>query len=143
MSSDLDYRDLDVSLGPVVIHQEWMNRFTLAMMEEGSADNSLHLNENLARTKGLAATVIEGRMAVSLISRLLVRTFGQAWTAAGELEVRFRKMMLCESALTARMTYSGRECRDGRHVIRLDVWVESEQVDRPVTGTAWVPDVAP
>lgn len=139
MNDGEDVTQLDVALGPVVVDQEWMERFSLGMMEAGNEGRSLHLNEELAREKGLETTVLEGRMAVSLISRLLAGAVGDRWMASGELEVRYRRMMLRGSALTARATYGGGERRDGRDVIRLDVWVESDREDRPVVGTGWIP----
>lgn len=87
-----------------------------------------------ARAEGLPGMITPGNMSMGLLARLIER-----WAGAGALRrlgVTFRGLVLPDR--TIRLCGAVTQRDEGSRTVEVDVWLESDEGERPVIGTATV-----
>jgi acyl dehydratase len=87
-----------------------------------------------ARKEGLPGMITPGNMSMGLLTTLV-----EAWAGPGTLQrlgTTFRGLLLPGQRI--RLCGAVTEKSDGARTVELDVWIENEDGERPVIGTATV-----
>ncbi|MCK9512534.1 MAG: hypothetical protein M0R28_15080 [Pigmentiphaga sp.] len=65
------------------------------------ANDPIHIDPGFAAHSPQGGNIVQGRLVLALISRLMVERFGVRWIEAGGLEVRFRRPVRVDDLVTA------------------------------------------
>lgn len=93
-------------------------------------------DEAYARSLGMASIIAPGNMGLAFLSRMI-----NDWAAGAvlrKLEVRFRGFIKPGDDLTCKGLIVEKHARGSENAIECDVFIENDQGDRPVAGSATV-----
>ncbi len=117
-------------IGPVV------GKYSLPMLREfgrlAGALDPIHVDPVFASGTRYRRNIVQGRLAMSLLARLMLERLGERWLQEGELSVRFRKPIYVDQGVRAWATPRRAE------PLCFDVWCENEQGERVIEGLARV-----
>jgi acyl dehydratase len=110
---------------------------TLAMCEAFSGPHrSYHNDREMARMLGFPDIVVQGMLAVCLVSELLTRAFAAGWHAGGKLDVRLVNVVWVDDVLTARAKVREVVPEGRRRRVHVDVWCEKPDGTKAIVGSA-------
>jgi 3-hydroxybutyryl-CoA dehydratase len=98
--------------------------------ELAAARDPIHLDPEFAKTTPFGVNVAQGKLVMTLLSRLMLERHGEAWLARGTLDIRFRRPVLVNEPIEA---WGG---ADGA------VWCTNARGERAIEGKATIPDLA-
>lgn len=110
-------------------------RFALDMFAAGGA-KTIHNDLEAARREGLAAPIAVGPQIAALIFRMLRGAFGKGWIEGGNVSISFRRPTASDAFATAKGVVTGIAPEGGMVRISCDVWVETGDGKKTITGTA-------
>ena len=116
------------------VTQEGIRRYA-----EASGDyNSIHVDEEYARTTPFGGTIAHGMLVLAYLSEMMAAAFGDDWLAGGRLKVRFRAPARPGDTLTARAEpRRARQVSDDR-VLEYGIECCNQRGEALVSGTAEV-----
>jgi acyl dehydratase len=99
-------------------------------------EKTIHTDYEAAAREGLPAPVAIGPQVAALIFRQMRLCFGAGWAAAGKFDLAFRRPVFVTDFCVARgiVTKTEREADSLR--VHCDVWIENQQGDKVIAGTA-------
>jgi acyl dehydratase len=110
---------------------------TLAMCEAFSGpERNYHNDREMARMLGFPDIVVQGMLAVCLVSELMARAFGLGWHFGGKLDVRLVNVVWVDDAITTRGKVVEETPEGWRQRVRLEVWAEKADGTKTVVGAA-------
>lgn len=113
-------------IGPV------SDRFPMARLqayaEIAGARDPIHLDPEFARTTPLRVNIAQGKLVMTLISRLMLDHLGVRWLEGGSLDIRFRRPVSVNELIQAWAVASGDT--------GFSVWCENARGERVIEGTA-------
>lgn len=116
-------------------------QFTLQSLRDfgrvAGALDPIHVDPDFARATRYGANVVQGRLAMTLLARLMLDHWGRDWLHGGELSVRFRKPLFVDQRVWA----WGAPVGDGKHDFA--VWCENEHGEKVVEGSARIGAMSP
>jgi acyl dehydratase len=83
-----------------LVTQEKINRYSRYALGKDTAN--IHTDAAKARQAGLPGPVAHGRHPVAIVSETMLRDFGAAWVAGGELDMTLTRLILPGDTLTLR-----------------------------------------
>jgi 3-hydroxybutyryl-CoA dehydratase len=102
--------------------------------------NPLHIDPEFAKTTRFGGTIAHGMLTAAFLQELLVRTFGEAWMANGELNLNFMAPVHTGDTVTAEgRVFAVRE-ETGRVTLRLSV--TNQDGTKVISGKASVTPAA-
>jgi acyl dehydratase len=93
-------------------------------------------DEAYARSLGMDGIIAPGNMGLAFLSRMI--TDWAAGSTLRKLEVRFRGFIKPDMPLTCKGIIVEKHARGAENSIECDVFIENENGDRPVSGSATV-----
>ncbi len=127
--------ETNARIGPVAA------RFSLSMLrdfgEVAGALDPIHVDPVFARGTRYGENVVQGRLAMTLLARLMLEYWGEDWLDGGELAVRFRKPLFVDQAAWA----WGLPLSAGQRGFA--VWCENERGEKVVEGVARIGAMSP
>lgn len=97
---------------------------------------NVHTDFRYAQGTGVPKPCASGTQYLGHVTSLLVDLFGVEWLTYGDMEFKLIKMVLVDSTITPYVRVRHREeCAD-KIRLELDVWVEDQDGDAVLTGTA-------
>ncbi len=122
------------SLGPheIVIEKPRARAFAAAC----GMDSGRFHDDEAARAEGLPGMIIPGNFSLGLLSKLVTDWLGAGPGRLTRIGTTYRAIVLPERRLTLHgfVTHIEREARS----VEIDVWIENEEAERLVIGTASV-----
>ena len=94
-------------------------------------------NDQAAQGDGLRGVIVPGNMSMSFLAQLLSDWAGEQGRLT-RLEVNFRRMVEPGDSLECKATVTDMERVDGQNLVNLDAFIENQNGERPVQGTAQV-----
>jgi 3-hydroxybutyryl-CoA dehydratase len=116
------------------IGQESMNAYA----EATNDFNPIHVDEAFAKETPFKGTIAHGFYIFGFVSELMTRHFGKRWTNGGHVDVRFKKPVRPGDTVTVKAIVAGREMKEGRSFLVLDVVWENQLKEPVITGQAFV-----
>jgi len=114
--------------------QSKINRYA-----EASGDfNPIHIDEAFAAQTPLEGTIAHGMLILAYASKMMTRTFGQAWLAGGKLSIRFKAPARPQDTITASGQIDTIETKDGIPYINCSLECCNQNGDILITGGAVV-----
>jgi acyl dehydratase len=99
-------------------------------------ERTIHTDYEAAAREGLPAPVAIGPQVAALIFRQMRLTFGTGWVAQGRHDLTFRKPVFVTDFCVARGTVTKTEAEGDKVRVYCDVWVENQNKDKVIVGTA-------
>jgi acyl dehydratase len=131
-----DFESLQIGdpLGPE--HRFVGKQHTRLFVEAAHMDSSRFTDDEAARAQGLPAAILPGNMSLSLLSKLLTDWIGNANARVVRLGTTYRSPVVTEHTITLQgfVTHTNSEERTAE----IDLWIENEDAERLVIGTATV-----
>jgi 3-hydroxybutyryl-CoA dehydratase len=90
----------------------------------------IHVDEAFARTTRFGSTIAQGRLVMTLVSRLMLERFGRSWLDGGEMAVRFVRPVRAGRGVSAWAAH------DPAAPERWQVWCEDDTGQTVITGWA-------
>jgi 3-hydroxybutyryl-CoA dehydratase len=116
------------TLGPLT------DRFPMARLraygEVAGARDPIHLDPEFAKSTPIGANVAQGKLVMTLISRLMLEHLGERWLERGNLDIRFRRPVLVDEPIQAWAAAPGAEG------FEFAVWCENPRGERVIEGNA-------
>jgi len=116
------------------ISQESMNAYA----EATNDFNPIHVDEAFAKETAFKGTIAHGFYIFGFVSELMTRHFGKRWTNGGQVDVRFLKPVRPGDTITVKATVAGREMKEGRSFLVVDVVWENQLKEPVIIGKAFV-----
>jgi len=110
-------------------------RFRLERFKRGD-EKTIHNDLEAAQREGLPAPVAVGPQVAALIFRQLVACFERGWIEGGRCSLSFRRPVFLPQLCTARGVVTRREDEAAALRVHCDVWVENENGEKVIVGTA-------
>ena len=112
-------------------------RITLEMCKafSGPSEN-YHTDREMARALGFPDIVVQGMMALCILSGLLTREFGEGWYRGGKMNVNLVNVVWCDDTIAARAKVREEVAEGSRTRAQLDVWCEKADGTKVVVGSA-------
>jgi 3-hydroxybutyryl-CoA dehydratase len=133
--SSLPTQGASARIGPVA------GRFSLSMVRDfgrvAGALDPIHVDPDFARGTRYGDNVVQGRLAMTLIARLMLEHRCKAWLDRGELTVHFRKPLFVDQSVSA---WGAPLPADRQGFV---VWCENERGERIIEGVARIGAVSP
>ena len=92
-----------------------------------AADDPIHVDPAFARTTRSGTNIVQGKLVMTLISRLMLGVAGAAWLERGRLDLRFRRPVVVDEPVQAWAQPHGGAYR---------VWCENARGEDVIEGTA-------
>ena len=110
-------------------------KFRLEDFKRGD-EKTIHTDHEAAAREGLPAPVAIGPQVAALVFRQLRLCFGSGWIVGGRFDLSFRKPVFVTDFCVARGVVTATEREGDRLRIFCDVWVENQNTDKVIAGTA-------
>lgn len=117
-------------LGPLTAHYPLAS--LRAYGELAGALDPIHVDPEFGRGTRFGVNIVQGRLAMTLVSRLMLERHGADWLARGGFDLRFSKPIRVGEPVLARARAIA--CRPQCH----EVWCESPAGVRVIEGQAWL-----
>lgn len=112
-----------------VMHRERMRWYCDALETAAEANGgfvvagqTIHSDDEYARSQGLPGIISDGMITTNWISGLLVRAYGLGYVAHGSLSTKFIRPVFEDEVITTHAKIVGYETTDDGAVVSLDVW---------------------
>ncbi len=99
-------------------------------------ERTIHTDMEAARREGLPAPIAIGPQIAALTFRQLRACFEAGWIEGGRCALTFRRRVLVTDFCVARGVVTSREEITGGVRLHCDVWVENQDGDKVIVGTA-------
>jgi len=131
------FEDVDPGdeIGPLV--KEPTKEQILAYVSLSEVRMGRFTSDQAAQGEGLRGIIVPGNMSMSFVSQLLSDWAGEQGRLT-KLEVNFRRMVEPGDRLQCKATITDMETVDGENIVTLDAFIENQNGDRPIQGTAQV-----
>ncbi|MQF48806.1 hypothetical protein FIM08_02755 [SAR202 cluster bacterium AC-647-N09_OGT_505m] len=131
------FEDVDPGdeIGPLV--KEPTKEQILAYVSLSEVRMGRFTSDQAAQGEGLRGIIVPGNMSMSFVSQLLSDWAGEQGRLT-KLEVNFRRMVEPGDRLQCKATITDMETVDGDNIVTLDAFIENQNGDRPIQGTAQV-----
>jgi 3-hydroxybutyryl-CoA dehydratase len=116
------------------ISQESINAYA----EATNDFNPIHVDESFAKGTAFKGTIAHGFYIFGFVSELMTRYFGKRWTNGGHVDVRFKKPVRPGDTVTVKAIVAGREMKEGRSFLVVDVVWENQLKEPVITGKVFV-----
>lgn len=110
-------------------------KFRLEDFKRGD-EKTIHTDYEAAAREGLPAPVAIGPQVAALIFRQMRLCFGEGWVRAGKFDLTFRKPVYVTDFCVARGVVKAVEKQPDGARIECEVWIENQNGDRVIAGTA-------
>lgn len=118
------------------LEKEPITRADLTRYAAASGDpNPIHLDEDFAKSAGYPGVFAHGMLSMGYLADFVVRAGGGPETVR-KLRARFAKLTWPGDRLACRGVVTAVRDEDGVRVVECDVWTETADGERKVTGTA-------
>lgn len=97
---------------------------------------NLHNDEDIARSVGFPTIMMMGAQGIEYISQMCALYFGQAWARTGKLKTTFLKPVSPPQRLKAEGIVLGKTHEGSITRFTIQVWLEDEDGDKVIVGTA-------
>ena len=134
-----------MSLGPTTVkigdalpalHKGPIEREHLKRYAEASGDdNPIHLDDEFAKSAGYPSVFAHGMLSMGYLGEMLVQAGGTPESVRG-FKTRFTKLTWPGDRLTCTGIVTAVRDEDGTRLIDCDIWTETQDGERKVTGTA-------
>jgi acyl dehydratase len=98
--------------------------------------NPIHQDDEFARAAGMGGVFAHGMLTMGFVAQAVTD-----WAGAGtvrKIGVRFTALVRLKDTVTCRGRVLAKSSADGRHLVDLDVWAETQKGDKVVVGKATV-----
>jgi acyl dehydratase len=137
MAAVITYESIDVGAGikPLIKHPDAVQLVKWA----GAAEDyyPIHFDKDFALSQGLPGVIVHGDLMFVFLTEML-----QSWVGpAGELKkisVNYRRTVVPEQDLCCKGVVVKKYVSDGEKLVECEIWLEDEQGQKAVTGTAVV-----
>ena len=110
-------------------------QYRLEDFKRGS-EKTIHTDYEAAAKEGLPAPVAIGPQIAALTFRQMRLSFGMGWMVGGRHDLTFRKPVFVTDFCVARGIVTKTEPVDDKLRVHCDVWVENQNKDKVIVGTA-------
>jgi hypothetical protein len=93
-------------------------------------------NEEYAKSLGFKGPLIAGSTALAYISESMLHFFGEGWIKGGKLDVSFIGGVVDGETVTVKGFLREKVSEDSAFRLVIDVWMENEDGEKVITGTA-------
>lgn len=127
-----------VRVGDVLpdLPKEPITREHLRRYAEASGDrNPIHLDDDFAKSAGYPSVFAHGMLSMGYLGEFLVRAGGGP-EAVRKFRARFTQLTWPGDQLTCRGTVTAVRDEAGVRLVDCEIWTETQQGERKVTGTA-------
>jgi len=133
-ASDFENLQIGDPLGPE--HRFVGKQHTKLFCAAAHMEAGRFTDDETARSQGLPAAILPGNMSLSLLTKLLTDWIGDSNARIVRLGTTYRSPVITEHTLTLQgfVTHTNSEERTAE----TDLWIENEDGDRLVIGTATV-----
>ena len=111
------------------------DRFPMARLkaygEVAGARDPIHLDPDFARTTPLGVNIAQGKLVMTLLSRLMLEHLGERWLHSGFLDIRFRRPVPVGAEVQAWASPVA-----GGDATQFSVWITDEHGERVIAGKA-------
>ncbi len=109
---------------------------TMAKMARYSGAGNSHSDDETARERGLGGALAQGGQLVGYVNEMMLKALGPGFVGGGEISVTFIHPVRPGDEVTARATQKSVRGEDGRNRIEFEVWLENQNGEKCVVGTA-------
>ncbi len=99
-------------------------------------EKTIHTDYEAAAREGLPAPVAIGPQVAALSFRQMRLSFGAGWVVGGKYDLSFRKPVFVTDFCVSRGTVTKTEKEGDKLRVYCDVWVENQNGDKVIAGTA-------
>ena len=99
-------------------------------------EKTIHTDYEAAAREGLPAPVAIGPQVAALLFRQLRLCFGNGWIIGGKWNLSFRRPVFVTDFCVARGTVAKTEAEGGNLRIHCEVWIENQDGNKVIAGTA-------
>lgn len=110
-------------------------KFRLEDFKRGD-EKTIHTDYEAAAREGLPAPVAIGPQVAALTFRQMRLCFGDGWIVGGRFDLSFRRPVFVTDFCVARGTVTGTEDAGDRVRVLCDVWIENQNGDKVIAGSA-------
>jgi len=118
----------EISSDPVQITREMMMLF--------SDWNSIHVDQQAARSSGFPDVLVEGLQLHAIICEMLSDYFEKGWAEGGQISIKFLSPVWPNDILTPKGVIRERRVEKGKLRIILGVWIENQWRLKVAVGSA-------
>ena len=129
MSSTFAAMELGASLPPV------SQRFSLDMFKTGDI-KTIHNDQAAAEREGLKAPIAVGPQVAALVFRMMRSAFRENWITGGRCSLTFRRATAADAFATAHGVLKSKTLEGDGVRLEFDVWIETEDKEKTIVGTA-------
>ena len=109
---------------------------TRLFVRAANVESPRFTDDEAARATGLPGAILPGNMTLSLLTKLVTDWIGPTAASVTRLSTTYRSPVVTEHTITLRGFVTGTD-RSTR-TAEIDLWIENEDGERLVTGTATV-----
>lgn len=125
---------------PPVSRQMSLRQFTerhpLLYGEGAWPDRNIHSDPDAARAEGLAEPVGSAPTFFAMVTRAMTMCFGPGWVVGGRASLKMIKPVLAHNFVTAKGVLREKTPEGDAVRYTFEVWVENEERQKVVAGTA-------
>ncbi len=111
-------------------------RITMAKMARYSGAGNFHSDDGAGEQLGLGGAIVQGGQLVGYINEMLTRSLGAGYIMGGEIAVNFIHPARPGDTVTSGGTLTATTEREGRPHGTFDVWLENQDGEKLVVGSA-------
>ncbi|MBI2872681.1 MAG: dehydratase [Chloroflexi bacterium] len=137
MGKQVYYEDVDVGseVSSLVKHPTTQQ---LVKYAGASGDYyQIHYDKDYALSNDLPGVIVHGALKNAFLGQLLTDWIGEEGTLR-HLSVQYRSMDVPGDTLTCKGRVTGKEEKDGEHLVHCDIWLENGKGEKTTPGTATV-----
>lgn len=116
--------------------RQFEERHPLLYGEGAWPHRNIHSDPDAARAEGLSEPVGSAPTFFAMITRAMMTCFGEGWVVGGRTSLKMIKPVYARNFVTARGRLIEKQPAGDRVRYVFDVWVENEQRQKVVVGTA-------
>jgi acyl dehydratase len=116
--------------------QKVTKRITMEKMARYSGAGNFHSDDGAGEQLGLGGAIVQGGQLVGYLNEMLTRSLGEGFIIGGEIAVNFIRPARPGDTVTTGGTLTATTLRDDRQHGAFDVWLENQDGEKLVVGTA-------
>jgi len=137
MADKLYYEDITVGQSLPVLVKHPTKRQLVMWSCATNELYEIHYDKDFAQSKGLPDVVVQGMLLLAFLGQMITDWIGE-WGTLKKLSTSYGSFVIPNHDLTCKGTVTRKYMENGGNYVNCDLWVESENGERPVLGQAVV-----
>lgn len=95
----------------------------------------VHYDDNFARSMSFPGVIVHGMLMISFLGQMITDWIGD-WGTLKKLSTSNRTIAVPNQDLTCKGNVTQKYTQNGENFVQCDIWLETEQGEKPVVGSA-------